>query len=80
MDGEMQTFETFVKEKNTLLGYVYDLIRFAAKLQDIDLVAGKILPAAEEESKEQAELRIKSDKDCAIFANRINGVLEKYQE
>ena len=43
VDGEQQIFETFVKEKTTLLGYVHDLIRFAAKIQDIDLSAGKIL-------------------------------------
>ena len=36
-EGEQQMFETFVKEKATLLGYVHDMIRFAAKLQDIDL-------------------------------------------
>lgn len=36
-------FETFVKEKTTLLSYVHDLIRFAAKLQDIDIETGKIL-------------------------------------
>ena len=31
LDGEQQMFETFVKEKATLIGYVRDLIRFAAK-------------------------------------------------
>ena len=36
--GEHQMFETFVKEKATLLGYVHDLVRFAAKIQEIDLV------------------------------------------
>ena len=86
MDGEQQMFETFVKEKNTLLSYVHDLIRFAAKLQDIDIEAGKILgeqqvAAQPEESKDpaaNAELRIKSEKDCANIANRINGVVSRH--
>ena len=81
MEGEQQMFETFVKEKHTLLGYVHDLIRFAAKLQDIDIDSAKILSndaqaaGQPEESKEPAELRIKSEKDCANIANRIIGVV-----
>lgn len=35
--------ETFVKEKTTLLAYVHDLVRFAAKSQEIDLVQTNIL-------------------------------------
>ena len=75
-DFEQQIFESFVKEKATLLGYVRDLLRFAAKSQDIDLVQAKILensPQADEE-----ELRIKNNQECGILAARINAVLEKY--
>ena len=68
-------FETFVKEKTTLLSYVHDLIKFAAKTQEIDLAQTKILGDLPEESKEASELRIKSIRDCAITANRINGVV-----
>ena len=51
-------YETFVKEKNTLIGYVHDLIRFAAKSQEIDV--SEIVPAqtrntALEESKGAAQ-------------------------
>ena len=82
MDGEQQMFETFVKEKSTLLGYVHDLIRFAAKLQDIDLEASKIfgdevVTASSEERKGEDVLRIQDEKDCANIANRVNGVVSK---
>ena len=83
-DFEQQIFETFVKEKTTLLGYVTDLLKFAAKSQDIDLVAGKILEDSSstsiEESKTIGELRISNNHECGILAARINAVLEKYQE
>ena len=36
---EAQLFETFVKEKAALLNYVHDLIRYAAKLNNIDCTA-----------------------------------------
>lgn len=52
-------FETFVKEKSALLGYVNDLIRFAAKLQDIDLKAAKVFDEqslTEEEHKGGADV------------------------
>lgn len=42
-DGEQQMFETFVKEKGIIIGYVHDLIKFAAKLQEIDLISNKVL-------------------------------------
>ena len=80
-DFEQQIFETFVKEKTTLLGYVLDLLKFAAKSQDVDLYASKIIeePMVTEESK-TAELRISNNHECGILAARINAVLEKYQE
>jgi tubulin-specific chaperone D len=34
-DGEYQVYESFVKEKNVILNYVFDLVLFAAKIQDI---------------------------------------------
>jgi len=76
-DGEHQMFETFVKEKTTLLSYVQDLIKFAAKLQAIDLSANKIFgdKLQEEETKEAEEIRIKSERDCCIIANRVNSVV-----
>ena len=81
-DGEQQMFETFVKEKATLLGYVYDMIRFAAKLQDIDLEqqpGSNILGQQEdEEMKTDEELRIKDIRECCIMGTRIHLVLEKY--
>ena len=30
-EGEKHIFTTFVKEKTTLIGYIHDLIKFAAK-------------------------------------------------
>ena len=39
-------FETFVKEKGTLLRYVHDMISFAAKTQNIELSGAKVLPEA----------------------------------
>ena len=81
-DGEQQMFETFVKEKTTLLGYVHDMIRFAAKLQDIDLEqqpGSNILGQQEdEEMKTDEELRIKDIRECCIMGTRIHLVLEKY--
>jgi len=69
MEGEQQMFETFVKEKTTLLGYVHDLIRFAAKLQIIDLASTNILPQAGE------EIRIKNNRECCIIAVRVGLVV-----
>lgn len=48
-------FETFVKEKTIIIGYVHDLIKFAAKLQEIDLVSNKVLSDENivEETKEE---------------------------
>lgn len=78
-DTEQQMFESFVKEKTTLLSYMHDMIRFAAKLQDIDLSTNNIIDAeSPEEEKKEDELRIKSEKDCAIIANRINGVVSVF--
>ena len=74
-DFEQQIFESFVKEKATLLGYVGDLLRFAAKSQDIDLVQAKIL---ENNNAGAEEMRIKNNQECGILAARINAVLEKY--
>ena len=75
-------FETFVKEKTTLLGYVHDMIRFAAKLQEIDLEqqpGSNVLPQQEgEEVKTDGELRIKNTRECCIIGTRIHLVLEKY--
>jgi len=70
-------FETFVKEKAIIIGYVHDLIKFAAKLQEIDLVANKVLSddMQEESKEEEQELRIKSDRECCIIAARINGLV-----
>mgnify|MGYP000076272646 CR=1 FL=1 len=34
-DGEYQVYESFVKEKNVILNYVFDLVLFAAKIQNI---------------------------------------------
>ena len=83
-EGEQQMFETFVKEKATLLGYVHDMIRFAAKLQEIDLETqpgSNVLPQQEdEERKTDGELRIKNTRECCIIGTRIHLVLEKYQE
>ena len=83
-EGEQQMFETFVKEKATLLGYVHDMIRFAAKLQDIDLEqqpGSSVLPQQEdEEMKTDGELRIKNTRECCLIGTRIHLVLEKYQE
>lgn len=53
-------------------------MRHAAKLQEIDTKA--FLPDDEEESKEHATFTVKSDKDCIQFTNRINSILDKYQE
>ena len=36
MIDEAQLYESFVKEKTALLNYVHDLIRYAAKLNEID--------------------------------------------
>ena len=81
-EGEQQMFETFVKEKTTLLGYVHDMIRFAAKLQEIDLEqqpGSNVLPQQEdEEMKTDGELRIKNTRECCIIGTRIHLVLEKY--
>lgn len=72
-DGEQQMFETFVKEKHTLLGYVNDLVRFAAKMQDIDLsIHPDVFGAQEEECK---ELRIKDKKEYCLIAYRFNLVV-----
>ena len=77
-------FETFVKEKTTLLGYVHDMIRFAAKLQEIDpeqQPGSNVLPQQEvEEMKTDGELRIKNTRECCLIGTRIHLVLEKYQE
>jgi hypothetical protein len=76
MDGEQFMFETFVKEKTIIIGYVHDMIKFAAKLQEIDLTENKIFgDSPPEETKEQETLRIKSDKECCIIAARINGLV-----
>ena len=79
-DGEQQMFETFVKEKGTLLRYVHDMISFAAKTQNIELSGAKVLPEAQEETKEEESLRIQTTKDACLIAARVNAVLEKYQE
>ena len=64
-DFEQQIFESFVKEKSTLLGYVTDLIRFAAKSQEINLTEAKIFEAkaGSEETKaaDGDELRIRNN-------------------
>ena len=67
-------FETFVKEKTTLLGYVHDLVRFAAKLQEIDLTQTTILPLLEE-TKSGDELRIKNNRECYIIGVRVGLVV-----
>ena len=69
VEGEQQMFETFVKEKTTLLGYVHDLIRFAAKLQALDLALTNILPHTSE------EIRIKNNRECCIIAVRVGLVV-----
>ena len=79
-DFEQQIFESFVKEKATLLSYVTDLLQFAAKSQSIDLVQAKVLEGyntaeAAEESKTEPELRIKNNQECGILAARINAVV-----
>ena len=83
-------YETFVKEKTTLLTYIHDLIRFAAKSQQIEITA--ILPtqtSAQEESKDAAAsseevLRIKNTRECCIITARVNSFvsthgIESYQ-
>ena len=78
-DGEQHQYNTFVKEKTIIIGYVHDLIKFAAKLQEIDLISNKILSdSPPEETKEEEELRIKSDRECCIIAARINGLVSIY--
>lgn len=74
-------FETFVKEKTTLLGYVHDLIKFAAKSQNIDVgPQSKILvETVQEETKVEDELRIKDTRECCIIAARVNAVVSSDQ-
>ena len=55
---ESMLFESFVKEKDSLLRYIHQLVRFAAKINDIDTVDFL------EETKE--ELAITSDKDAYL--------------
>ena len=84
-DAVAQMYETFVKEKATLLGYVQDMIDFAAKLQGIspsEIKSDRKPDATEEESKDEAaatdgETRIKTIRECCIITTRINSVVSR---
>lgn len=69
---ELQMFESFVKEKYSLLRYVHSLIRFAAKIHEIDTTEYL------EETKE--EEKITSEKDAQLMQWRIGLILDKYHE
>jgi len=71
---QAQLFESFVKEKSSILNYVRDLVRYAAKLNAID--SNAIL---NEEFKEDQN-KVKSEYDCHLSTHRVNLILEKYQE
>ena len=71
---EAQLYELFAKEKSTILSYMKDLIRYAAKLNGID---SNIL--LNEEAKEDQN-KIKSEYDCQLSTHRVNLILDKYQE
>jgi len=54
--AEFQVYESFVKEKHTLLGYVQDLVLFSAKKHEID--TNELYPfddAFKQESKPKQE-------------------------
>lgn len=82
-DGEQQMYETFVKEKTTLLSYIHDLIRFAAKSQQIDVSGILASQQTQEESKGAAAtseeaLRIKNTRECCIMTARVNDVVSTH--
>ena len=78
-NAQAQVYETFVREKNSILNNIYDLVNFAAKLHEVEL--DKIF-STEDQKKRSTELesKIKSDQDAWNIKNRVHIVLKKYQE
>jgi len=78
-NAQAQVYETFVKEKNSILNNIYDLLLFAAKLHEVE--NDKIF-GTEDQKKRATELdsKIKSDQDAFNIKNRVTMVLKKYQE
>ena len=77
-DGEYQVYESFVKEKNVILNYVFDLVLFAAKIHDIksdDIFQTELY------RKRAANLQsqIKNEKDAVAIKNRVTWIIMKYQ-
>ena len=77
--AQAQVYETFVREKSSILNNIYDLLVFAAKLHEIQ--QDKIF-TTEDQKKRSTELdsKIKSDQDAFNIKNRVTIVLKKYQE
>jgi hypothetical protein len=76
-DLETHVFDSFVKEKHIILNYIYELILFAAKEDDIK--AEDIF--VNDQHKKRADkltIMIKSFNDARNIKNRVNYLLMKY--
>ena len=68
---ETPSYLFFVKEKTALLNYVQDLIKYAAKLNDIDSSA-----ILQEEVKTD-QIKIKTEYDSQLTTARVNNIVSK---
>lgn len=76
---QAQVYESFVREKNSILNNIYDLLNFAAKLHDIQV--DTIFTTEPQKTRATGlESKIKSDQDAFNIKNRVTMVLKKYQE
>lgn len=64
-------FATFVKEKEAIIVYVNELVRFAAKTQGIDVSS---FTAELEDTKAQSS-RVKTIADVQLTVNRISTIV-----
>lgn len=76
---EQQVFDTFVKEKGTILSTVFDLLVFAAKIHEIDHA---LLFKTESQIHRNQNLKTKihSERDALNIKNRLTLIFLKYQE
>jgi hypothetical protein len=71
-------YESFVKEKHSLLGYVRGLVLHSAKLQGLDEAAINVIYPPEKIGEFGKDKFVKNDQDVMNFKNRIIIIMEKY--